>query len=152
VIRVKSSGFVLIEVIAVLLVLAIVVAVLIGRAGANVNAEAEADILRSHFRYAQSRAMVDSVPWGIDVATASYRLQRNCTEAPVSLPGEDAAVRSLPSGVAMSPATVTFSPGRGIPVVSCASPDAISENVVITVAAQGAVATVEVTRVTGFVP
>jgi type II secretory pathway pseudopilin PulG len=152
VIRVKRGGFVLIEIVAVLLVLAIIVAVLISRAGGNVSAEAEADILRSHLRYAQARAMADSVSWGIAAAAHSYTLQRDCAEALTSLPGEESAVRLLPSDVTLSPMTIVFSPSRGIPITSCASPDALAENVVIIVAARGAVATVEVTRITGFVP
>lgn len=145
-------GFTLIEVVAALVVLGIVVAVLVARAGVSVNAEADAEVLRSHLRYAQARAMADSVPWGIEVSPDSYTLQRGCASAPVSLPGEESAVRSLQSGVVMSATTITFSPGRGIPLASCASPDAATENILITVTAQGAVATVEVTRVTGLVP
>lgn len=150
--RVKSGGFVLVEVIAVLVVLAIVVAVLVGRAGVDVSAEVEADILRSHLRYAQSRAMADAVPWGVDIAENAYSLQRDCVSASVSLPGEESATRALPSGVSMSPVTVTFSPGRGIPITSCASPEPLDESVTVTLMSGGVAATVLVTRVTGFVP
>jgi hypothetical protein len=52
----------------------------------------------------------------------------------------------------MSPVTVTFSPGRGIPITSCASPEPLDESVTVTLVSGGSVATVQVTRVTGFVP
>lgn len=74
----RRSGFTLIEVIAVLVIAAILAAVLItrGLSTADVNLQAEVDTLKSHLRYAQYLAMNDIPPnrWGIEVGDSAYEL------------------------------------------------------------------------------
>mgnify|MGYP003586232954 FL=1 len=145
----KTSGFTYIEIVAVLLVLGVLAAVVVGASRLGVTARAEADLLAVHLRYAQARAMGDTVPWGVQIAGASYSLRRDGAPAPVSLPGEPSATRSFASGVSATPLTVTFGPTRGVPLDGEGHP--LAESQIIRVSGDSTV-TVTVTRVTGFIP
>lgn len=109
----NNRGFTLIEVVAVLIILAIVSAVAISRGIDTdaVKAQAEVDTLKGHLRYAQYLAMNDVPPfkWGINVGGSSYTLVRldtntNGTTNPYNLPGDSSATHNLASGIS---ATVT---------------------------------------------
>src|SRR3990172_875443 len=81
----NDKGFTLIEVIAALIIIAILTAVVISRGTGidTVNLHAEVDTLKGHLRYAQYLAMNDissttgyatPTKWGIDIGTNSYEL------------------------------------------------------------------------------
>jgi len=102
----NNRGFTLIEIIAVLVIIAIISAVVISRGTATDEAklQAEIDTLKGHLRYAQYLAMNDIPPtqWGINVGTGSYALIRNPTTTPLpNLPNESSATHSF------SPITAT---------------------------------------------
>jgi MSHA pilin protein MshC len=98
--RGNSRGFTLIEIIAVLVILAIFTAVAIssvtGKDAASL--QAEVDTLTSHLRYAQALAMNDissdaasPTRWGITVSGPSYTLIKDISGAqtsPYHLPNE----------------------------------------------------------------
>jgi len=106
----RPGGFTMIEVVAVLIMLGIIAAVAVARFADN-NAEtvAEAEIFKSHLRYAQLRAMGDIYPWTITVGGASYALSTTNPSiiAPV-LPGESGTTHSYDGGVTSTGGTFTF--------------------------------------------
>lgn len=154
----SRSGFTLIEIIAVILVIGILAAVAISRAfsTAEFDLSAEANILKSNLRHAQLRAMGDTAAWGITLAAGSYTLKRDNNgdgdiadagdTSPYNLPNEEnGAIRAIQSGVTITPpdpATVTFdiwgSPGAA--------------NITITMSKSGVSENITITRNTGFIP
>ena len=114
----NDKGFTLIEVIAVLIILAVVSAVVISRGmdTDSVKLQAEVDTLKGHLRYAQYLAMNDISPnqWGISInllSGSSYTLVKfdGTSTAPSSfnLPNESSATHSF-SPFTTTAATVLF--------------------------------------------
>ena len=139
----NRAGFSLIEIIAVLVLVAIVSVVVVARAGGLGNAaslQADVGALKSHLRYAQMRAMSDTVPWSTVIGGSSYTLFRD--GAPSPLPGGDSETYFFAGGVSATAATVTFD-DWGIPAEGAVS---------ITLSGAGGSVTVTVTENTGFVP
>jgi MSHA pilin protein MshC len=113
-IHINQRGFSMIEMVIVLIVMAIMGTFIMSRATTTGNdLIAQTEILKSHLRYAQIKAMNDTdvnVPgrWGIHLPNnSSYELYRNNTIAndPLYgdiLPGETAQTHTLPSGVTVS--------------------------------------------------
>lgn len=101
------SGFSLMEIVVVLLLLGIVSAVAISKySTSNISAATEADLFKASLRYAQQRAMGDISTWGITVAGngLSYSLFTNNPDLKTSpvLPGVGANTRNLSTGVTVS--------------------------------------------------
>ena len=70
--HINQQGFTMIEMVVVLIVLAIVTTVIAYRPTTFSNEIiAQAEILKSHLRYAQIKAMNDTVPWGIHIPDAN---------------------------------------------------------------------------------
>jgi prepilin-type N-terminal cleavage/methylation domain-containing protein len=108
-IHINQRGFNMIEMIVVLIVMAIMGTYIMSRATTSGNdLIAQTEILKSHLRYAQIKAMNDTdvnVPggWGIHLPNnSSYILYRNNATANDILPGETAQTHTLPSGVTVS--------------------------------------------------
>ncbi len=72
----SNRGFTMIEVIAVLVLIGIIAVVAISRytSTAEVDLIAKQEILKSHIRYAQSRAMNSNMIWGIQFSGLTYSL------------------------------------------------------------------------------
>ncbi len=108
--RKNAHGFTLIEIIAVLMIIGIMsaVAVTIFSSLDKYKLISEVEILKSHLRYAQSRAMNDTATsWGIVITTESYTLQKNGDPAS-SLPNENSYTHTFLKGVTGDAANVTF--------------------------------------------
>ena len=117
----QNNGFTLIEVIAVLVIIAIISAVVVvrGISTADVNLQAEVDTLKAHLRYAQYLALNENdtdnsgnlVRWGIDVDTSSYTLIKDVNgtpqPSPFNLPNESSATHSF-TPISASDTTVLF--------------------------------------------
>jgi prepilin-type N-terminal cleavage/methylation domain-containing protein len=112
-IPINQRGFNMIEMVMVLVVMAIMASFIIIRGTTGNDLIAQTEILKSHLRYAQIKAMNDTdvnVPggWGIHLPNnSSYTLYRNNTIANDTLygdilPGETAQTHTLPSGVTIS--------------------------------------------------
>jgi MSHA pilin protein MshC len=120
----NNRGFTLIEIIAVLVVVAIISAVVISRGTATdaANLQAEIDTLKGHLRYAQALAMKDiyttdttspeyatRTKWGISVGNLSYTLVKYVADAPAThtfnLPNESSATHSF-NGITDASSTV----------------------------------------------
>ncbi|MBN1662338.1 MAG: prepilin-type N-terminal cleavage/methylation domain-containing protein [Deltaproteobacteria bacterium] len=106
-IHINQRGFNLIEMVIVLIVMAIMgTFIMMSRETTSRNdLIAQAEILKSHLRYAQIKAMNDTdvnVPggWGIHLPNnSSYTLYRDNAIANDILPGETAQTHTLPSGI-----------------------------------------------------
>jgi len=116
--RRNAHGFTLIEIIAVLGIIGIMSAVTVTIFSSlyKYKLTSEVEILKTHLRYAQSRAMNDTmndtVPfplWGIGFSTGSYELQKNGSPAS-TLPNETDYTHTLAGVtlVAPTPTEVTF--------------------------------------------
>lgn len=136
-----ASGFTMMEVIAVLVLLGIMSAILFSHAN-NSGVEAElsgaADVVKSHLRFAQTKAMNSDLSWGINFSGATYTLQdANAVTAP--LPTD------LPQGVTFSSTVnpLMFDTRWGSPG---------SSGITVTVSKGGIDTTITVTANTGFIP
>jgi len=113
----KNSGFTLLEVILVLIIVAIVSAIVIGRvASTNTDLISQTELIKSHLRYAQSRALNSNVIWGIRSDSSIYWLFRDGNENnKVILPGEDTDTIDLTAkGISMENFRLSFD-SWGIP-------------------------------------
>ncbi len=113
--KIDNRGFTLIEVIAVLIILGIMAAVAINRVGSNQsNLITQADIVKTHLRFAQLKALQDDVnEWSITFAANSYTLSctgTTCPSSPIYLPSESSSTHTFPVGitVASNPSTINY--------------------------------------------
>ena len=151
---VNRRGFTMIEIVMVLVVLAIVATVVAYRP-ATISSEiiAQAEILKSHLRYAQIKAMNDTVPWGIHIPNAnSYILYKNNATASDILPGETAQTHTLPSVVTItSGAASTYNFNEfGTPVD--AGGIEIPAKQTITLSQGTTTSNITITKNTGYIP
>jgi MSHA pilin protein MshC len=150
----KNPGFTLVEVVVALIIMGIITALAISRlASNNVDLIAQTDVIKSHLRYAQSRAMNSSVIWGIRSSGSSYWLFRDGNASnKVALPGEDSDVVNLLVG--MEDFTLSFN-SWGIPHTNApASQELVAGDAEceITVSSGGDTRPIFITPETGFVP
>jgi prepilin-type N-terminal cleavage/methylation domain-containing protein len=143
----NNLGFTLIEVIAVLIILGIIGVVIISRTSSNViySVKSQADILKSHIRYAQTMAMNTGIIWGINITGGkTYALFRDDdTTKTVLLPGVNSNPVVLESDdPSLSAGTVRFDE-KGSPIDGGAS---------FTVSKAGETETITITPNTGFIP
>jgi prepilin-type N-terminal cleavage/methylation domain-containing protein len=138
----SQKGFTILEVIAVIIIIAVLLAVTVSRviSPQSISALTEADILKMHLRYAQLRALSDDVSWGISLNGSSYTLLRNGNTAPYNLPNESSPTHALPGGITVSGSTVTFD--------QWGSPGAANIQIVVS----GGGGTINITKNTGFIP
>ena len=156
----NDSGFTMIEMVLVLIVMAILGTFIISRATTSDNELiAQTEILKSHLRHAQIKAMNDTVPWGIRIPNAgSYILYRNNAVASDMLPGESPGVSPAPQTHTL-PTTVTITGGAsatynfnawGTPVD--AGGTAIATAQTITLSQGAATSAITITKNTGYIP
>jgi len=99
----------LIEIIAVLIVISIVSVIVASRLwDTDAQLVPQTDVIKTHLRYAQSRAMSSNVTWGIIFNGNTYSLFRNGNASDtVRLPGESSTTLNLPSGISFTQ-TISF--------------------------------------------
>jgi MSHA pilin protein MshC len=124
----NSSGFTLIETIAVLIILGILTAVAVSRSMSTQNdLISQVDIVKMHLRFAQLKALGDDVnTWSIAFTTNSYSLSctagTNSTCPSPTLPSENSSIHNFPADVTAANATVTFdrwgSPTGGVTAIN----------------------------------
>ena len=138
----------MIEVIVVLFIMAIVASFVLFRPSTSANElVAQAEILKSHLRYAQIRAMNgdDTETWGIHLADAnSYTLYKNNAQATDILPGETAQTHTFPTEVSVSSGV-----GTTVNFDSWGSPVAGAQTITLTQAMQ--TSSITVTKNTGYI-
>lgn len=88
----QNKGFTMIEVISVLVIIGIISAVAaVEYTNTDADLISQINVIKSHLRYAQSRAMASENVWGIESNGASYFMFRRDeanNDIKVSLPGE----------------------------------------------------------------
>ncbi len=153
-----DRGFTVLEVVIILIVMGIIGVIVVSRLwSTDVDLIAQTGVIKTHLRYAQSRAMNTDVIWGIDLTGSTYSLFKNGSTAnKVILPAEDSNTRSLPSGVSVETAIISFD-SWGIPHTDAAATDgqelaAGDAEEEITVSSGGDTRTITVTPNTGFIP
>jgi prepilin-type N-terminal cleavage/methylation domain-containing protein len=151
----NSTGFTLMEVLVVVVLIAVfaVVVVTVLRDHNAARQIAAGDVLAAHIRYAQMRSMDSGASWGIryDHSQNTYWMYRNPYEnIPKPLPGETADSVALETGITLdSSFTVRFDDwGR-----PCNSTDLLSGNLTLNIAISGRATLLPLTIVanTGFV-
>ena len=88
----RSSGFTIVEIIVVLLLMSILAATLLGRSvtTTNLDLNSATDKVRNQLRFAQAEAMKRSdTVWGVNSSGTEYWLFRNTTANEVRIPGGD---------------------------------------------------------------
>jgi type II secretory pathway pseudopilin PulG len=145
----------MIEAIVVLIIIAILAPIVVSQAFKQADTTpliTEAEILKSNLRYAQIRAMNDTVTWKINFASSTtYTLIRTGGTTP-NFPGESSTTRTLAGSVTISSGagtTVTFNEW-GAPVDGSGTP--LTANTTITLSQGGSSSTVTVTKNTGYMP
>ncbi len=142
----RSSGFTLIEVIIVLIILGILAAVAVSRGNFDTDQWVNPDVFASHLRYAQSRAMAMEHPWGLEATGGTYTMFQvdEGTKKNVALPGSSEAAKKVPNG------TWWFD-GMGRPYFGKEyKADVSPTNTNITINVAGKIVTI--TAITGYVP
>lgn len=140
-----GSGFTLLEVVAVLIILGVLGAIAANHRQGNMAAlQAETEIMKGYLRYAQLSAMNSNLAWGLRCTARTYALQTNGVESTAPLPGENSATHTVPPGILLSASKnpIVFTPWG--------SPG--TEKIVLTLTAEGANKTIELTKNTGFIP
>lgn len=160
---INQHGFTVIELVIVLILLSIFATVAAGRFGTiDTGLITETDILKSNLRYAQIKAMNDTVTWGIHISSSTtYTLYRNGIKAvnPFYLPAEDnnnpasdPLVHALTGNVTITTGvgtTISFN-DWGIPVDGSGVP--LPADVTITLSDGTQTGSITVKQNTGFIP
>ncbi len=153
----KRSGFTLLELITVILILG-VMASFVAIKFLNINTaslNSETDVVKSHLRYAQSRAMNTNTIWGINISsTTQYSLfQNGSTSDIVRLPAQEASTVTLPTGITFSSSTLgVFSFDTwGKPYTNAGGTSAQSGTRPITLLLDTDSKTINITQNTGFI-
>jgi MSHA pilin protein MshC len=159
--RIDQRGFTMIEMVAVLIIMAIFATVVATRfAFMDTDTSTEAEILKSSLRFAQIKALnnaVDNNTWGIHFTSggSSYSLvytENGTTTSPVNLPGEcgsnplvciSTPTHTLPRGMTINGSSVNFN--------RWGSPGPSDVAIVLQKAGLGS-AQVTVTKNTGHIP
>ncbi|MBN2568954.1 MAG: type II secretion system protein [Deltaproteobacteria bacterium] len=148
-----DRGFTLIEIVAVLIVIGIIgTAVTISSVystSAN-NLAAQVEVIKGHLRYAQARAMSSDAIWGINFSSDTYFLFKNGNiNDTVFLPAETSDSVTLPAGMTITVATVSFD-SWGKPYTDAAA--TAQGGADISVSLGGTSETISITNNTGFIP
>jgi len=153
----NDRGLTLFEIIVVLFVVGILSAVIVSRiSSASVyHLTSQTEVIKSHMRYAQLRAISTNAVWYIKfTGDSTYSLYKSGNENPAYLPGEDDTTATLPSGITVNYGASQFvsfdSWGKPCTDGNGQSPQAADR--IITVACSGESRTIAVTQNTGFIP
>jgi prepilin-type N-terminal cleavage/methylation domain-containing protein len=155
----RISGFTPIEVIVVLVIIGIISIMIIGRSDFNQpDLFAQAEVVRSHIRYTQSRAMNSDRSWGLrfnDTGQSYWLFHDGNINDRRRLPGEESDVVDLSVyRLVLTPASTTLSfDDRGRPCSDDGGDTPLANDLIVNLSAGGGVSQlITVTRNTGFVP
>jgi MSHA pilin protein MshC len=155
----KQTGFTILEILVVLIIIGIISVMIIGRSHiGQVDLLSQTEVIKSHIRYAQSRAMNSDRTWGIELDSTgkSYWLYADGNPPKkIRLPGQDTNSVDLSAlNLALTPVSITVSfDDRGRPCADNKGTILRATDLSLTLTADGgASTTVLITRNTGFVP
>jgi len=164
----NSRGFTMIEIIAVLIVIAILgtTAMISGvYSTSDYDLTSQADILESHLRYAQTRAMNTDIVWGIDFSGPTtysfFKYDTDNGKVFVDLPGEDTSTvvfqdqNGNPTGMTVTGGIIVSFDSWGKPYTG-EPPERTLQNEgagwrTITLSYEGNTETIRITNNTGFI-
>ena len=129
--RLANAGFTMVEMIAVLLVLAVLAAFVLPRVDTEQpTAINDLNVLRAHIRFAQIKAMGDVVSWGLNINGNTYTLERDgATSTTVNLPGVNGVTHQFESDdLSIAAIQIAFDP-RGRPLTPTGNATATSDQV-----------------------
>ncbi len=142
--KAAASGFTLVEVVAVLTVLAILAGTVAAALHVRPSVFVEADMLRSRLGYAQALAMANNTAeWSVQFDNNAYRLLRDGAESPLPWPGTPSASHGLPVGISIAA-------GAGLMAIDEWGTPPATRDIRLTDGSQNA--TVRITEFTGLVP
>jgi len=151
-----QNGFTMIEIISVLVIIGIISAVALARMSStrDYNVISQVEVVKTHLRLAQSRAMNSSRVWGINISGSStYSMFDNGNVANViRLPNQNADNVTLPDGMTITTGIVSFNPW-GKPYTDAAGTAAQNATRIITLTNKsGDARNITITANTGFIP
>jgi MSHA pilin protein MshC len=154
-----QRGFSIVEVLVVLIIIGIVSVIIIGRGNiGRTDLLAQTEVIKSHIRYAQSRAMNSDRIWGIrcdDSGQAYWLFVDGASDVDNrrKLPGEESDTVDLGTyNLTLTPTTFSFDE-RGRPCSGDNGATPLTDDLSLTLSAGGTeTTTIAVTRNTGFVP
>jgi prepilin-type N-terminal cleavage/methylation domain-containing protein len=154
-----QRGFSIVEVLVVLIIIGIVSVIIIGRGNiGRTDLLAQTEVIKSHIRYAQSRAMNSDRIWGIrcdDSGQAYWLFVDGASDVDNrrKLPGEEFDTVDLGTyNLTLTPTTFSFDE-RGRPCSGDNGATPLTDDLSLTLSAGGTeTTTIAVTRNTGFVP
>jgi len=115
----NNSGFTIIEIITVLIVMGIITAFAVGRVADNKpELIAQKEVLKVHLRYAQSRSMNSNDNYGIESNGNTYWLFRISSANRVNFPGEQSDnidLSALGLSLAMDAGNIVCFNSKGVP-------------------------------------
>ncbi|MCD6184303.1 MAG: prepilin-type N-terminal cleavage/methylation domain-containing protein [Deltaproteobacteria bacterium] len=158
--RCYNSGFTLIEIVAVILVMSVISSVVVSRFYfSDSNLEAQTEAIKVYLRYAQVRSMNTESVWGIHCDGTNLWLYKDgdSTTNRVRLPGEDSNTVDLPEkGVSLQmgvDATFTVSFNNwGKPCIDDAAETEQDADRNLTVTSGSKSSNITITKNTGFIP
>jgi hypothetical protein len=135
--------------------LAIIAAVVASRAFSTntYSLKSTAEVIKTHLRLAQTRAMSTNQVWGISFDSSNtYFMFRNGSVAnQVSLPGQDDVIVTLPAGVSVTSGVIVSFDLFGKPYTDAAATALQGADRTITVS-DGGTENITITKNTGFIP
>jgi MSHA pilin protein MshC len=150
-----TAGATLLELMTVLFIIGIITAVVIGRSDMG-NAEllAQAEAIKAHIRYAQTRSMDSNRRWGIRVADTgqTYWMFVDAEANRRILPGEASDTVDLAdNGLTLTPARLSFN-DRGQPCSDDSGTLLLTSHLDLSLSAGADSTTIRIVRNTGFIP
>lgn len=156
--RRKSPGFTIFEILVVLMIILVIGSIVLFSSvynPAGYDLRTETEIIKTHLRYAQARAMNSNQVWGIEFFrdpsdNSYYHLfsydELTATTTSMLLPGEESDPVALPTGMIISEVTVYFDdwgkPYAGVPSSTS------STTMTVTVDTEAVI----ITKNTGYIP
>lgn len=153
--KANRSGFTLVEIVAALLIMGIVAAVVIAKSMdmGTISLNSQAEVVKSHIRYAQARAMNTNEVWGINFSGSEYSLFRNGNTADiVTIPGQENNTVALSGGAHFSSGGIISFDTWGRPYTDAAGTVAQGGSRVISLALDSYSKDITITQRTGFIP
>ena len=155
--RLDNSGFTIVELLAVIVLISIISAVVVSRFYfSDSNLEAQTEAIKVYLRYAQVRSMNTESVWGINCNENVLYLYRydpeTESEIKILLPGEDGVDASLDEkGISMDPFMVSFN-SWGKPCTDAVGVTEALEDIDLTVSSGSVARNITITKNTGFIP